>query len=151
MTLKTCTGCSTPKELNQFAPQKDGKYGVTSKCRTCRNAYNKEYYQRADVKQQRSEYFKNYRNDIKQQVFDHYGRVCACCGEDNEVFLTLDHINNDGAEHRRKLGNGKQTSSDKVWQWVIKNGFPTNFQILCYNCNCGKRDNGGTCPHLAKD
>jgi hypothetical protein len=30
---------------------------------------------------------------------------------------------------------------------IIKSGFPNSFQILCYNCNNGKRMNRGVCPH----
>ena len=46
--------------------------------------------------------------------------------------LTLDHINNDGAEHRRRM-----VSKDIVL-YLIRNNFPEGFQILCYNCNCIK-------------
>jgi hypothetical protein len=41
----------------------------------------------------------------------------------------MDHINNDGAEQRRKLGQLN------LVHWVIKNNFPDGFQILCRNCN----------------
>ena len=26
-------------------------------------------------------------------------------------------------------------------------GFPDGFQVLCMNCQVGRRDNGGVCPH----
>ena len=40
----------------------------------------------------------------KEKVFDHYGWVCACCGEAEPLFLTIDHVNNDGADVEKKLG-----------------------------------------------
>ena len=77
------------------------------------------------------------------------GYHCACCGETEPMFLSLDHVNNDGAEHRRELGydgNGKGASSATL-SWLRKNNYPEGFQILCMNCNCGKARNGGVCPH----
>lgn len=78
----------------------------------------------------------------RNQILDHYGRACACCGEVIEDFLTLDHKNNDGAEHRRQIGGISQTYS-----WVVRNNFPPEFQILCANCQMGKAKNDGVCPH----
>src|SRR5262252_4538483 len=34
-----------------------------------------------------------------------YGGECACCGETEPVFLTLDHVNGDGAAHRRSMNS----------------------------------------------
>lgn len=74
---------------------------------------------------------------------DHYGRECVCCGESEVLFLCLDHIENDGAAHRRKHGTGS-----KFMEWVVRNNYPPGLQTLCWNCNAGKHLNGGTCPHL---
>lgn len=81
---------------------------------------------------------------LKERVFDHYGRVCACCNESTFRFLCIDHINNDGWKHRKEL---KVTSGTQFYSWLERNGFPVGFQTLCYNCNQGKHQNGGVCPH----
>jgi len=83
------------------------------------------------------------------RVFNHYSGnppKCACCGEREIRFLTIDHINNDGAEHRKtaNVGGGQQ-----IIGWLIKNDFPEGFQILCYNCNMAK-GHYGECPHKEK-
>jgi hypothetical protein len=79
----------------------------------------------------------------KDRAFAGYGGyVCACCGETTAEFLSLDHINNDGAEHRRKHRH--------TYRWIVKNDFPPIFQVLCYNCNIGRFNNGGVCPHKMK-
>src|ERR1700690_1237472 len=40
----------------------------------------------------------------KDAVFAAYGGyVCACCGEMEKAFLTLDHLNNDGNKHRKQV------------------------------------------------
>jgi hypothetical protein len=90
---------------------------------------------------------------LRIEVMGAYGgQVCACCGETEPLFLEIDHINNDGATHRRSLGydgNGKGANGQTL-QWLKRNGYPAGFQILCANCNKGKARNGGTCPHKTK-
>lgn len=83
---------------------------------------------------------------LKQRVYDHYGSACACCGEANPAFLTIDHVNNDGAKHRREIGMGS-----KIYGWLIKHDFPPGFQLLCANCQLGKLRNNGVCPHQVQD
>ena len=86
------------------------------------------------------------RRRIKIETFDAYGgAVCICCGEQNELFLTLDHIYNDGAEERRQLKH--KGSGIAFYRWLRLRRYPHGYQVMCYNCNCGKRMNGGICPH----
>lgn len=78
-------------------------------------------------------------------VLWHYSKgtyQCACCGETNRNFLTVDHINNDGYKERE--------NSDwfGIARWLIKNNLPEGIQILCMNCNFARYHNGGTCPHI---
>lgn len=85
---------------------------------------------------------REYHRQNKKICFDHYGRMCACCGiEFDERFLTLDHVNNDGAAHRKEIGNST------LYRWAIKNKFPDLLQTNCWNCNMGKSVNGAVCPH----
>lgn len=86
---------------------------------------------------------------LKDQVFDHYGRVCACCGETEESFLTIDHVNNDGAAHRKALGN-RQGAGPRLYLDIIRRGFPADFEVACYNCNCGRAKTKGVCAHKRK-
>lgn len=79
-------------------------------------------------------------------VVGHYGGRCSCCGEKEFLFLEIDHVNNDGKQHRKKIG----TSAKAMVKWLMDNDFPDNFQILCANCNQGKKRNGGICPHKLK-
>lgn len=83
-------------------------------------------------------------------VLDHYGRRCACCGETETVFLTIDHIDESGAAHRKSLANTTSLSvggnSRALVRWLIDNDFPEGFQVLCFNCNFAKH-RLGVCPH----
>ena len=82
----------------------------------------------------------------RMQVVAHYGSKCACCKETNPKFLSIDHINNDGAAHYRQ-----DPSSMALAEWLLKHNFPDGFRLLCYNCNCGRHYNGGICPHEELD
>lgn len=88
---------------------------------------------------------------IRLTVMRHYSGFqpkCACCGENEYKFLCIDHINGGGNEHRRTITkNGKGGS---MANWLLKNGLPVGFQILCYNCNCSKGFYG-QCPHTIND
>jgi hypothetical protein len=101
-----------------------------------------------------SEYNKKSNLKLKRLVMDAYGGCCACCGEDELTFLTIDHINDDGAEHRRQMAEAKNTpwlqAGAATYRWLRDNKFPQGFQVLCANCNCGKQWNGGICPHQVK-
>jgi hypothetical protein len=73
---------------------------------------------------------------VRNTVFDHYGHACSCCGATDD--LTIDHINGDGQEHRLTLF-GRNTESVAMYRWLITNGFPSGFQILCGPCNASKK------------
>lgn len=73
------------------------------------------------------------------------GYRCACCGETEPLFLTLDHINNDGGKFRRE--SGFLHHGAKFYKWLKDNGYPSGYQVLCSNCNHGKSRNNGVCPH----
>lgn len=67
----------------------------------------------------------------------HYGGKCKICGETLELFLTIDHINNDGAAHRKKI-NGHNHGGVDMGSWLRRNNYPEGFQVLCVNCNHAK-------------
>jgi hypothetical protein len=72
---------------------------------------------------------------------------CACCPNETVnflEFLAIDHVAGGGNQHRKALGGG-----DKVYRWLVSNGYPEGFQVLCHNCNCAKGFYG-ECPHEAE-
>lgn len=85
---------------------------------------------------------------VKKDVIIHYGGKCNCCNETNIAFLVIDHINNDGNIHRKKIfGKNVGQAGKQFYKWIIKNNYPLNLQVLCFNCNWGKHHNNGICPH----
>ncbi len=87
---------------------------------------------------------RDYWEKRRHECFMAYGGyICACCGETEPKFLSLDHTNNDGSAHRKEIGN----RGSGIFTWLKKNGYPLGYQILCMNCNHGKSRNNGICPH----
>ena len=147
------------RKKNGFCPRCGGQRSNKSfsYCEACRE-YKRDYYKRNRTKEltrRRKEYesdrAKYAAQAVKQRVrrrrlvFDAYGgSKCSCCGEKEELFLSIDHIEGGGVQHRKSIGAGSSTS---LYNWLIKNRFPDGFQVLCMNCNHGKFRNGGVCPH----
>jgi len=75
----------------------------------------------------------------RRLCLEHYGNKCACCGEFHNEFLAIDHIDNNGYQHRKEMRTN-------IFDWLIKNNFPGGFQVLCHNCNMAKAFYG-RCPH----
>lgn len=87
-----------------------------------------------------------YSRQLKQDTFSAYGGKCACCGESNMGFLTMDHTNNDG--FLEKLPSGQRASGHELYKKLKDAGFPReSYQVLCWNCNLGKAHRNGICPH----
>src|SRR5271169_5790942 len=88
--------------------------------------------------------------ELWNMVLNHYTRYCSCCGETNELFLTISHL--------KKLDKIEQNGHDRYGVrrlatysqllYIIKQNYPKNkYCIECWNCNCGRRRNKGICPH----
>ena len=73
---------------------------------------------------------------IRQQVLGHYGATCVWpdCGITDPDMLSLDHVENDGAKERREIGRG-----NTFYRFIIKNGYPDRYQVLCMNHQVKKR------------
>jgi hypothetical protein len=115
------------------------------------------------ISEQFNQYFRKWRRKIKNEIFLWYGGKCRCCGESLLDCLTLDHINDDGAREIRNTGlqsrlrfarmSGLSLESRCGWhlyQKLRKAGYekrPLDLQVLCWNCQWGKRLNNGFCPH----
>lgn len=85
---------------------------------------------------------------LRNEVFAAYGGPkcnCPSCEVTEPKFLQIDHINNDGAQHRREIGGGSH-----LYRWLKRNNFPPGFQVMCANCNYAK-GKYGCCPHIHSD
>jgi hypothetical protein len=88
-------------------------------------------------------YGRLYWRNRRVEAIKHYGGKCVCCGEETIEFLSLDHINDDGAAHRQEHG-----TSSAVHRWLKNHNYPEGVvQVMCYNCNAAKSFVEGGCPH----
>jgi len=98
----------------------------------------------------RYNYFR-WKDNLTLTVMEHYSNglpKCACCGESERDFLAIDHIDGHGSAHRRKTF-GRQQGGVQIYYWLINQGFPPGFQVLCFNCNMSKAKHG-KCVHVAR-
>lgn len=126
------------------------------------NKNSREYYQKnlEENRRKRREYnqrnrdkmiqvAKDWRVANREKALKHYsgGDIkCKCCGEGTLEFLCIDHIDGGGNKHRKSLKKGENGGGD-MYRWLIKNDFPSGFQVLCHNCNLAKGFYG-LCPHM---
>lgn len=166
-TNRTCTKCKEKKPISEFNYSHKALGYRRHECKECQKNRqsgwynenharethkNRKYYQRnkqafrsKKIRERNAKYQKKYRSKLKQIVHDAYGNVCACCGESEPMFLSIDHKNNDGYAMRKYSGHPR--TGAQFYRWLIDNDFPDGFQLLCMNCNWGKAMNGGICPH----
>ncbi len=168
---RLCKHCKLDRPIDDFnkAFGSGNHYG---KCRTCRNSRVKERRMLPEMKDKRKiearkryvlnkeeilkntskYYFKNRKRRLQQSkeinrklredVLLIYGNKCVCCDESTFEFLTIDHVNNDGARHRKKV------SSTKLYRELRTYGTVNpNYQLLCWNCNITKAKYK-KCPHV---
>lgn len=102
---------------------------------------NKEQWKKQppEVLQERA---RAYNRRIREEVIEHYGGKCVCCGENRYEFMAIDHINGGGVQHRKSIG----WSGNSIAKWLRKNDYPDGFRILCHNCNLAKGFYK-VCPH----
>ena len=162
---RTCSTCKEKKAAELFGKTPTGR--LRGQCNPCRTHIERERYvqkrdevlarQRADraanpekysaARQARRDAINVRRAEIRKayraEVLAAYGPRCNCCGEAEEAFLQIDHVNNDGNLHR------KIVNPQELYRWLCRNGFPVGFQVLCANCNVAKFQRG-ICPHRVK-
>jgi len=90
--------------------------------------------------------------EIKVRVLTHYGRgtlACACCGELELDFLTIEHKDRNGTADRLAV-MGRKVGGHAYYRALIKLGLPDkNLEVLCHNCQWGRKISG-TCPHQSR-
>jgi hypothetical protein len=85
---------------------------------------------------------------LKIKVLSYYSKgepKCACCGEKELDFLSVDHINGGGNKHHKTF-ELSSTCGGNICRWVKRNNYPPGFRVLCMNCNFAIGA-FGSCPH----
>ena len=112
------------------------------KCKVCVNSYQKEWRQKNILRAR--EISNKSQRTLRQKILEHYSgstpAKCVICGESRYMCLELDHINNDGAEHGKRLCKTEgyrmyRGVNSYIYRDIKKNGYPIGYQTLCANCH----------------
>jgi hypothetical protein len=118
--FKHCGKCSNVYPVSFFFKNKARYDGLSVRCKRCHleNACNPKH--------------------IRKAVIAKLGGKCAHCGYDKDIrALALDHVNGDGAQHRKE-----QKQPNKYYKDMLDDT-EGRYQILCFNCNEIKKHEDG--------
>jgi hypothetical protein len=156
LTNKVCTKCKQELPFTSFHSHKHAPDGYNWWCKDCTHKYHQQNpevgrrnaqkyrarhpeavlsYQRAyeaSHLQKRRDAALLRSQKVKQNIVEAYGGQCVYCGECRLPYLTIDHINQDGATQRR---NAPRSWGMAFYNLLRKQGYPSEFRCLCYNCN----------------
>lgn len=125
-THKRCPDCKITKPIVEFNKNAARIDGLCSYCKLC----EKERKARRDPEKVRERTNINARKR-RQALINDLGGSCACCGETTYEFLEIDHIYNNGGEHRKELNRPALNTSDLRKHM-------DELQVLCGNCHNSK-------------
>lgn len=131
-----CRGCETGR-----------RNSASHYCSTCQASRRREWYKNDPENRAKRLASNKAGNDaLRLEVLMAYGHACACpgCYIIEAEFLTLDHVDNDGAAERKATG---LFGGIQFYRYVRSLGCPRDrYQLLCWNCNLAKHIYG-KCPH----
>lgn len=121
-------------------------------CNPCINEWQKRWYRAHPdyAREKRRRYWtldrrleqRRKTQEFKRQAMDHYSNGKMACTNPyaehdipytNVLALTIDHITGGGTLHRKSL------RYSSIYQWLVVEGFPKGYQVLCMNCQLIKR------------
>lgn len=143
-TEKMCTACKAVKGVSNFYKDANRPDGLCGMCKLCKATRYRGVSAKSIAKK-------------RLKAMDNYTEGCCCCkwcGYSDPRALTIDHVNGDGADHRKWMKDVGEKNWSNIAYWLEQNGYPEGFQILCMNCNWKKRvDNkeGAEYRHRVKD
>jgi hypothetical protein len=111
-------------------------------CRVCNNKIQVIYRHTESGRNASKMNARKQRCRMKLETLKHYSPDVKCvrCGFSDIRALSIDHVNGDGAKHRKEVfGNGRIGTGFRFYYWLKNNCYPTGFQVLCMNCQFIKR------------
>src|SRR3990167_3965610 len=154
--VRVCRRCriTTTEDRSSWYVESRRADGLSWWCRPCVLDSNKtrywadpEKHRRRARRPENRTYAATSRCRVRDEVIRLFGEHCACsgCYVDDRIFLQVDHINGNGAAHRKELGTNSRNTT-LFYKWLLNNPDRHHeFRLLCGPCNqsCGTR---GVCP-----
>ena len=100
------------------------------------NLQSKWKYEKVNIRLRKISH--RYKTTCIAHYSNNENKCCKCGNNDMEV-LCLDHINDNGNDHRKELFNGVNKGGKRFYVWLIRNLFPSKLQVMCLNCNILKQ------------
>ena len=147
--MKKCSTCQKKKKETEFYKNRYNKDGLDWECKKCKlGREKKEYAENPKVRERRKETAKRYNKanrgviyerhnekyrEVVTKLFNLLGNKCANCENTDKRVLQVDHINGDGAKHRKE----RNYAWWKIYADMIKSveAGENKYQLLCANCN----------------
>lgn len=135
---KLCRSCGIEKLFDEYDISASGR--IRNRCKICAALKDEENIRR--IKRTQPGIGEKYRKTVRAKAIQALGAKCRCCGEDEFVFLVVDHVNGGGSVEERKIG------TYGIYRRVLTDPLAVDhYQVLCHNCNWAKYNTGGNCPH----
>lgn len=140
---KLCHYCGLMQSTNNYHKPKSRPHGLHPYCKKCRKIQYKLRWESEKERSSRSIAIRRFKafeiiaNGRELSCVAH--NFWNCCGDSvNALYLSLDHIENDGYIQKKELNT---TASTTIYNWVIKNPelARKRLQILCMNAQTMKK------------
>jgi len=100
-------------------------------CKECHNKMGRKYYHYSPEISR--EYHRKQHSEITAKIFSFLGNKCVHCGIDDKRVLQIDHVNNNGADDKRRFGSFSTNYRRHVLDRLLNGS--KEYQLLCANCN----------------
>lgn len=126
-------------------PKKPGRPKTEPKIKTIKKRGKPKLLSTEQYQENQRVSSRDVNRQLRLDAINKYGGKCVCCDETNIYFLSIDHSNKDGAQHRKEI---RTNGGSSFYRWLRTNNYPNNIGlvILCWNCHLSK-DFYGICPH----
>ena len=151
--MKECSHCHKARPAERFSPIKCRGGALNAWCKDCTADSARKWYHANREKSisRNNEWRENNWGKVlaaskkysakrrDETLIAIGGPLCVCCGETERSFLDIDHVNGGGNKHRKTVPD-----PNAFYKYVASH--PSEFQVLCCNCNHSKR-RLGACAH----
>jgi hypothetical protein len=127
---KICSRCLNEYDIEDFPPNKARKDGRQSYCYSCKQEYDREYWNKKAKEEKKKVYDtrKPRMNKNKQLIWEYLlTHPCIDCGESDPIVLEFDHKGE--IEKTHNISNMSSWSWNKILEEISK------CDVRCANCH----------------
>jgi len=138
--VQRCNACA--KKDSERAKERHNEYvaqGLCGKCGKSRERKDISICNACNNKLLNNNY--RHRERYRYTVISAYtkGKMCCMhCGSPIYEVLEVDHIDNNGTQHREEVGG----TGTIMYRWIMANDYPDFLQVLCSTCHRFKTTTG---------